>query len=671
MAIKRFRVEKGSGTGLHRNQGVPRDKANVEAEVDETMLTKGNHSNRKELVGIGGNKHSGGGTPLAVPEGTAIFSDRLKITNPIILKFFNESGKKGKTFAQISKKYDLSGYQETLDSDNSDKITRESQEKNIENGNFKLSALFAAQEFHEKKGSPEELSEHFIPFFERMGISPEELFGTQGQEQGGPQFQELEERELGGVVLPKAPHGGEHREPGEGPDYPIKDAYTKVGFDRLNMRLSQAGLPALDPKYIGNKSVINKAAGEYQRAFNANPELTSDYMLNRDGDPDKSDRPNNKMQRALKAKGFKPVNGKDFTNEDLQELFDEGKVDQSFIAGNFEDDLWTYRAAYTGIKDVSQEEYAEIQKDLQKNGIQASDGNIYRWMGKDLYEAYRVKPDGTLERVEPDPKVIDEIHEWDVQHIDENGEIPENMDFRWDHKRALSQARKNKNKIPKLKPFTALPDDQFVDQAYFNPDQALAQVESMVQGQGQKQAMHAGPQGQLANFLAGQQFDVVSKILSDYEDKNVAAYNRESLTNTQIANRSSERLANAITGQHDKTVTLEQSYANARKLADNNIAENEIAMWTERKNRKNLEATIGEQFRTDPNTGLHTFVKGKDLYPESTNTADIANTFSDLKRRLPGVSDTELNKMAMAMHSGKYEVQQTGNTPPNEEQYTY
>ena len=118
MAGKRFKIE--SAPGMHTTQGVDRKLANVEAEKGETMLTTDGVSNQKVLVGIGGKPHSEGGTPLNAAEGSAIFSHNLKINDPLVLKFFNESGKKPKTFAEISKKYDITKTQEQLEDEGID-----------------------------------------------------------------------------------------------------------------------------------------------------------------------------------------------------------------------------------------------------------------------------------------------------------------------------------------------------------------------------------------------------------------------------------------------------------------------------------------------------------------------------------------------------------------------
>ena len=178
--------------------------------------------------------------------------------------------------------------------------------------------------------------------------------------------------------------------------------------------------------------------------------------------------------------------------------------------------------------------------------------------------------------------------------------------------------------------------------------------------------MFAPQQQQVSNFLAGQQFEMMGKIIGQYEDKNVAAYNRESITNTNIANRSAQRLAQAIGSHHDKTTILKQEFQNAKTNADNNIAENEIAMWNERRNRLNLESTIGEQYATDPNTGLHTFQRGKDYAPVNETSDRAVAMIDDLKKKYPDMDDREIVKVAQLALNGKYEVT---NEPYNRDNY--
>ena len=659
-------------SGMHTNNGVPREEANVEAEKGETMVTTDGVSNQKKIVAIGGEKHGNGGTPLDVEDGTAIYSDKLKIKDPFILKFFNESGKKEKTFAQLSKKYDITKWQKDLENPDNDNITNDSLEKNLDDGNFKLSALFAIQEFHEDKGAPEEHSKHFEPFMERMGINYDQLFGSVGGGESAPEpllasdggemmFDDIPEMHTGGTI-PTHKHNldGTHvkgsKVSGIGDDYTYEERYKKAGFDRLNRLRALNNLDVLPDNLLGNQREMDKAAGEMQRVFNNSPELLKDYYLNEGNDPEKSDRPNTKMQEALLKAGEKPANGTDFTNDELKEFYNDGTIDINWLKDKSNDNLWTYRAAYSNIKDVDKNEMDALKPLLESQGILAADGNTYLWKGADQYEAYRINPDGTIEKVEPNPKVVDEVHQWKLNKGIDASPRERNMDFRWAHKRALAQAVKNKTRIPRISAFTPIEDTAYAEQIYYNPDQAISSMQSMVSDAGTKQAMFAPQQQQVSNFLAGQQFDLMGKIISQYEDKNVAAHNRESLTNTGIANRASQRLAKAIEGHHDKTSVLQQEFSNARTNADNNIAENEIAMWDERRKRLNLEATIGEQFATDPNTGLHDFQYGKDYGPQNEGTDKTVAMVDRLKKKYPGMDDREIVKVAQLALSGKYEV---------------
>ena len=655
--------------GMHTNNGVPRDQANVEAEKGETMVTSDGVSNQKKIVAIGGKKHSEGGTPLDVSEGTIIYSDKLKIKDPMILKFFNESGKKEKTFAQISKKYDITKWQEELKDENNDKITDDSLSKNLDDGNFKLSALFAVQEFHEEKGSPDEHSKHFEPFMERMGINYDQLFGTEGQSTEDNQpLLARNGMEVGFDELPEMPHGGTHAPPGHGRTDPYgpNQAYKERGAVQLNKILEGLGLEPIAEKDYNNRRTIKAKVFEAQKKAAEMPNIVSDFMFNFEGE-DKSHRPNNLMQDALWKKSEqdsdfpKPKAGKakGYTNQELQDLKASGKIDDAFVVKNFQDGLWHYRMPWSHITDVDDKTKFAALQDKLKDGVTGSDGNIYLYKGVGEYEAYRYNPDGSIERVEPNPKVIDGSYEWDNKKSIDARPRERNMDYRWDHKRATAQAIKNKRNIPRISPFSAIEESSSVDQAYYNPDQNIAAIQALTDNAGTKAAMFAPQQQQTANFLAGQQFEMMSKVIGQYEDKNVAAYNRENQINTQIANRSSQRLASAIEGHHDKTTILQQEYANARTIADNNITENEIAMWNERRNRLNLEATIGEQYATDPNTGIHNFQYGKDYGPNGARAQDIADIYSDIQSRVPpGTSSADITRMAMAVMKGDYTMDQ-------------
>jgi len=666
MAGKRFKIE--SAPGMHTTQGVDRNLANVEAEKGETMLTTDGVSNQKVLVGIGGKPHSEGGTPLNAAEGSAIYSNNLKINDPLVLKFFNESGKKPKTFAEISKKYDITKTQEQLEDEGIDHITKKSLERNLDNNAFKLSALFTVQEFHEKKGSPDEHSKHFEPFLERMGIDYENVFGSPEQSQvqqvenaspqepaqGDPQFR------YGGRTgryLPKAKEGDIIK---MAPPYDESQAYTSEGIERLNKYMKIYNLPLID-KDAPASAVKAKMKEVQRKAIAENPDLIFDFMTTDVGEKTtKSHRPNDKLQNIMAAHKSKyPPTGKDgtFTNDDLRAMLKDNVIDSGNVADAYEDGKWWYRMVNSDITDISKKEMDKLTATDQFKNAPEQNGLKYIHQGDGYYKAYKTI-DGKVVEVEADPAVVDELYKWDIEPLEIDPETERNMDFLWSNKRALKQAKKNKRNIPYLQPMTAVPETYFADQAYYSPDQAINAIQSMVNTQGTKQAMFAPQQQQTANFLAGQQFDLMGQVIGQYEDKNVQAYNQEQMTNTGIANRSAERLAGALNNHHDKTTTLKQNYANAMIAADTNIADNEIAMWQERADRLNLEATIGEQFAKDPTTGVHEFQKGKDFGPTNAPAKTVADTYNELANSLPpGTDEATIAKLALAQHSDNYDVQ--------------
>jgi hypothetical protein len=159
---------------------VPRDEANLEAEKGESAFGDINGDGFPEHMLIGGKRHSNGGTPLNLPDGTFIFSDTasMKIKDPKILAKF---GKKSGSFtpAELAKPYDINKYRKILEDPNSDKVDKKSAELMIKNINMKLGALALAQE--SKKGFPQGVPEVARPYMEAMGIKEEDLIPQKAQ----------------------------------------------------------------------------------------------------------------------------------------------------------------------------------------------------------------------------------------------------------------------------------------------------------------------------------------------------------------------------------------------------------------------------------------------------------------------------------------------------------
>ena len=109
---------------------------NIEVEGGESVVGDINQDGFLELMSFQGKRHSEGGMPVNIPDGSFIFSDtsKLKITDPELLKYFGMGGnKKGYTPAQISKKYQINEYIDTLKSEDADDISKKTANEMLKN----------------------------------------------------------------------------------------------------------------------------------------------------------------------------------------------------------------------------------------------------------------------------------------------------------------------------------------------------------------------------------------------------------------------------------------------------------------------------------------------------------------------------------------------------------
>lgn len=196
-------------------QPVDRDEANIEAEKGETAYGDFNNDGHNEHMNIGGKKHTQGGTPLKVPEGTFIYSDtkKLRIGGTVLGKFGKSPETKQKyTPAQLAKQYDVNKYQAILDDPYADKMSKDTASLMIQNFEKKLGGLALVQEG--MKGFPQgipDVAKSVLP--EGMGEQLAEMGGF--YQDGGDYMQ-------GGGTTPKKVKKEEIAK------YE-KDGYKKVG----------------------------------------------------------------------------------------------------------------------------------------------------------------------------------------------------------------------------------------------------------------------------------------------------------------------------------------------------------------------------------------------------------------------------------------------------------
>jgi hypothetical protein len=153
---------------------VPRDKANIEAEGGETVLTDLNNDNQFGLYNITGPRHSKGGVPMFLPEQSFIYSDTDKMRfNQEELTEYGIETKLKMTPAQVSKRYDLNKYYGTMKDQFADEITARSSEIMLKKNMMGLSKLAFGQELKKKFDDGVPLAAH--PYLVSIGEDPIEF----------------------------------------------------------------------------------------------------------------------------------------------------------------------------------------------------------------------------------------------------------------------------------------------------------------------------------------------------------------------------------------------------------------------------------------------------------------------------------------------------------------
>lgn len=194
---------------------IPRDKANIEAEGGETVIGDINNDGYLEHQTIVGKRHTQGGVPLNVPEGSFIFSDTKKMTikDPEVLAIFGmKPSKAGYTPAEIAKKYNINDYIAILKDESKDNYAKETAQIMLESNLKKLGMLALIQE--SMKGFPDgipAIAESVMGQMVGSQESPEQEIQEAPEEQGlQEEMMEEEEQPMqryGGTQLPKAQTG--------------------------------------------------------------------------------------------------------------------------------------------------------------------------------------------------------------------------------------------------------------------------------------------------------------------------------------------------------------------------------------------------------------------------------------------------------------------------------
>lgn len=171
---------------------IPREEANIEVEGGESAVGDVNNDGIMELMHFTGKRHSEGGVPVNVPEGTFIYSDTKKLTikDPEILeKMFNlPPRKKGYTPAEISKKYEINQYVQILKDETADEMTKRSAAEMLRKNKQKLGILAFIQE--SMKGFPDGIPTIAEEVLGTLGINAEQVIQEANQQVSQEQQQQ-------------------------------------------------------------------------------------------------------------------------------------------------------------------------------------------------------------------------------------------------------------------------------------------------------------------------------------------------------------------------------------------------------------------------------------------------------------------------------------------------
>ena len=217
---------------------VPREEADLEAEGGETVVTNLNNDGIPEHYNIKGPRHTNGGVPLKLPAESFIYSDTkdMRICDAQLLTLFGfsvEKGKKCYTPADLAKKFNLNEYKKVLLDPDADKLQKSTAEMMIANFNKKLAQIALAQEA--KKGFPDGIPSVAEPILAEYQMDPNELMGTQGEEDMQPEEEGVEMAKYGKQVgrrvrvsLPKAQNAGQtFKKPSRYEDYEPKTGWSR------------------------------------------------------------------------------------------------------------------------------------------------------------------------------------------------------------------------------------------------------------------------------------------------------------------------------------------------------------------------------------------------------------------------------------------------------------
>jgi hypothetical protein len=687
--------------------------ANVEAEKGETVVTNMSRglNNIYEMYGIGGKKHSEGGTPLALPtedkdsDGSSfIFSDskKMMVKDPSILDYFGIKSDKPMTFADISKTFmtRVNDSKAVLINPDADKVAKRSAEMTMDNTAFKIAALKLLQE--SRKGFKDGLPNGTEPFFEKLKVDPQQMFAMNQEE--ADQTNNAVAKAFGGLVknytppveFPSMALGGQLPYYDEGGSFGDKDTTAKKQYDYIENELgkNEKFKDALYAEYIkvsqqpdnfgkGYRGLLNNEEAKSKFIAKTKEEVFNDYkefqkrnlMFKSHGLDIASTQQNPVFQNGKRQVSNKqitewgtqygvPVPNMDkATREQLSYIaFENLSKNRSVYDAELQDVMKPFGATQVGKGDE------KIAGSTGFGTISQADGAYTNTTAGEI--SFFTPPSEKEKTPEKKKTVTTETPEDPAKVTKLAGQMPLNQPFgyRQQDLNALNRATAARFEIPRLEAWSKTAAVVTPDRAYYSPERSIAaKNEQLSHAAGMANAYgSAQAAGATAMALTGQAYADVANTISDYADKNVGVFNAGEQYNTQLANQRAQQEAQNATSMWDKNTILKQNFSNALSAAKDKITNLTNTALTNASDIYNLNLTT-ENFKKDPFTGLIYKANDRAVTPKKASNDDMAGEFTTFAAKLPNVNPDLQMKAFLAMKSGKYVIEpEDGTTTPNE-----
>lgn len=682
---------------------VAKEKANLEAEKGEVVMTPG-EGGIPEVYIVGGKRHYAGGTPLNLAEHSFIFSDTkdMKIKDPVIQKAFGlKEDKNGYTPAEIAKKYMINDYLKILKDPDSDKLQRTTAEQMIKNRNMELSKLALVQE--STKGFPNGLPMVAMPYVEAMQIDPTQFIQQEEQEQPQAFKEGGEKKKVRVMQLRKFDEGAPVTLPKDAVvinSMEEADALIKKGVDPKNIFFKtpegkykrpviKKGIKedydfgTLDPQLLELTDEQTAQAYNYMKStIESNADLKADivttYREKLDAlKPTKilsqkaideakklspEDIMNNffNMQKqvyvaAKEKRGTQTWDPKDSWDKDRGNYINWAKskgftplndVQGTSFQGVFSsltdlaaDPKYTETLNQFNIEPVG---YADEPGSHTKAG-QKNISNIDSWIGNTT----------VLQAVTPKATRTDweDYTQEPVAKVDKKENVPfvQNQQAPWWLQDIIGTngAVADYARIKKYTPWQAAPELAYPDPTFYDPERELAANAENAMIASQELSQFTGPQAFNSRFnqIQGAAAKNAADTLSRYNNLNVGIANQFENQIASIKTQASANKSANATQLHDKYAIVNQQFDNARNQARQEIRNKVIQAVTNRANTYNLNS-IYDNFYTDPSSGglIHKNPYYTKLKPTQDGTSNL-DKFIKAKELYPGVSDQVLYKL--------------------------